>query len=232
MIHHIASAKTDATVAKRILKLMQELGLALALVGWCLAAQAQTLGHERTAEYIPLLQGRAVAVVANHTSMVGGPEGTHLVDTLLSLGVKVKHVFAPEHGFRGEAANGAHIEDGTDATTGLDIFSLHGANRKPQPSQLEGVDMVVFDIQDVGARFYTYVSTLMLVMEACADEGVDVLVLDRPNPHGHHMAGPMLDPDFKSFVGWIPTPMVHGLTLGELANMAVAESWFPGTHRA
>ena len=227
MIHHIASAKTDATVAKRILKLMQELGLVWALLGWCLSAQAQTLGHARTADYIPLLEDRAVAVVANHTSMVGGPDGTHLVDTLLSLGVEVKHVFAPEHGFRGDAANGAHIEDGTDAATGLAIFSLHGSNRKPQPSQLNGIDVVVFDIQDVGARFYTYVSTLMLVMEACAEAGVDVMVLDRPNPHGHHMAGPMLDPDFKSFVGWIPTPMVHGLTLGELANMAVAEAWFP-----
>ena len=227
MIHHIASAKTDATVAKRILKLMQELGLIWALMGWCFAAHAQILGHERTTEYVPLLQGRAVAVVANHTSMIGGPEGVHLVDTLLSLGVEVKHVFAPEHGFRGDAANGAHIEDGIDAATGLNIFSLHGSNRKPQPSQLKGIDVVVFDIQDVGARFYTYVSTLMLVMEACAEAEVDVVVLDRPNPHGHHMAGPMLNPDFKSFVGWIPTPMVHGLTLGELANMAVAETWFP-----
>ena len=140
VIHHIASAKTDAIVAKRISKLMQELGLVWLLVGWCMSTQAQILGNERTAEYLPLLNDRAVAVVANHTSMVGGPEGTHLVDTLLSLGIEVKHVFAPEHGFRGDAANGAIIEDGTDAATGLDIFSLHGSNRKPQASQLRGID--------------------------------------------------------------------------------------------
>jgi len=169
-----------------------------------------------------LLLGRQVALVGNHTSMVGD---VHLVDTLLSLGVNIQHVFAPEHGFRGEAANGAEILDGTDVATGLPVFSLHGAHRKPQPDQLEGIDVVVFDIQDVGARFYTYISSLMLVMEACAEQGVDVVVLDRPNPHGHHMQGPMLDPTFQSFVGLIPVPLVHGLTLGEAATMGCAEGW-------
>jgi uncharacterized protein YbbC (DUF1343 family) len=175
------------------------------------------LGNAQTDEYLPLLLGRQVALVGNHTSVVGD---VHLVDTLLSLGVNIQHVFAPEHGFRGEAANGAKILDGTDLATGLPVFSLHGAHRKPQPEQLEGIDVLVFDIQDVGARFYTYISSLMLVMEACAKQGVDVVVLDRPNPHGHHMQGPMLDPAFQSFVGLIPVPLVHGLTLGEAARMA------------
>lgn len=241
-IHHIASAKTGATVAKRIAKLMTDLGLSLLLGASILSslsgcAQPQSehpnlaaevrLGNEQTEAYLPLLKDQRVAVVGNHTSVVGGlPGATHLVDTLLALGVDVRHVFAPEHGFRGEAANGADIHDGVDALTGLNVFSLHGKHRKPQPEQLEGLDAVVFDIQDVGARFYTYVSSLMLVMEACAAEGVDVVILDRPNPHGHHMQGPMLQPEFKSFVGWIPTPMVHGMTLGELACMAAEEGWF------
>ena len=240
-IHHIASAKTEATVAKRIAKLMTDLGLSLLLgaalsSSLCGCAQPQTpqtspthkvrLGNERTEAYLPLLEGKRVAVVGNHTSVLHA-EGaaTHLVDTLLARGVDVRHVFAPEHGFRGEAANGADIHDGVDALTGLNVYSLHGKHRKPQPDQLEGIDVVVFDIQDVGARFYTYVSSLMLVMEACASEGVEVIVLDRPNPHGHHMQGPMLDPEFQSFVGYIPTPMVHGMTLGELALMGAAEGW-------
>ena len=228
-MHQIASAKTDATVAKRILKLMTDLGLTCLLCFvMVLMACGQTenvsvqLGNAQTNEYLPLLLGRRVALVGNHTSVV---EDVHLVDTLLSLGINIEHVFAPEHGFRGEAANGAEILDGTDVATGLPVFSLHGAHRKPQPDQLEGIDVVVFDIQDVGARFYTYISSLMLVMEACAEQGVDVVILDRPNPHGHHMQGPMLDPAFQSFVGLIPVPLVHGLTLGEAATMGCAEGW-------
>ena len=228
-MHQIAAAKTDATVAKRILKLMTDLGLTCLLCFvMVLMACGQTenvsvqLGNAQTDEYLPLLLGRRVALVGNHTSAVGD---VHLVDTLLSLGVNIEHVFAPEHGFRGEAANGAEILDGTDVATGLSVFSLHGTHRKPQPQQLEGIDVLVFDIQDVGARFYTYISSLMLVMEACAKEGVDVVILDRPNPHGHHMQGPMLDPAFQSFVGLIPVPLVHGLTLGEAATMGCAEGW-------
>ncbi|MDA0940873.1 MAG: DUF1343 domain-containing protein [Bacteroidetes bacterium] len=240
-IHHIASAKTEATVAKSIAKLMTDLGLSLLLgaaIGSSLSgcAQPQTppasqphevrLGNERTEVYLPLLEGKRVAIVGNHTSVLHAQGvATHLVDTLLSRGVNVRHVFAPEHGFRGEAANGADIHDGVDNLTGLKVYSLHGKHRKPQPDQLEGIDVVVFDIQDVGARFYTYVSSLMLVMEACAAQGIEVVVLDRPNPHGHHMQGPMLDPAFQSFVGYIPTPMVHGMTLGELAFMGAAEGW-------
>ena len=224
-IHQIASAKSDATIAKRILKLMNELGLALLLL--CLAipgahGQDIVLGNAQMDVYLPWLQSKRVAVVGNHTSVVGD---VHLVDTLLARGVDIRHVFAPEHGFRGEAANGADILDGTDAATGLPVYSLHGKHRKPQPEQLADIDVVVFDIQDVGARFYTYISSLMLVMEACAEADVSLVVLDRPNPHGHHMQGPMLDPAFKSFVGFIPTPMVHGLTLGEAALMGCAEGW-------
>jgi len=245
----INKAKSPATVAKRIAKLMTDLGLSLLLgaaIGFSLSGCAQPqipqasqphevrLGNERTEVYLPLLEGKRVAIVGNHTSVLHAKGvATHLVDTLLSRGVNVRHVFAPEHGFRGEAANGADIHDGVDNLTGLKVYSLHGKHRKPQPDQLEGIDVVVFDIQDVGARFYTYVSSLMLVMEACAAQGIEVVVLDRPNPHGHHMQGPMLDPAFQSFVGYIPTPMVHGMTLGELALMGSAEGWggLPNTWR-
>ena len=242
-LHHIASAKTDATIAKRILKLMNDLGLiwaAALLLCASLSAcgqqensavhQAVRMGNAQTEIYLPLLLDKDVAVVGNHTSVV---DGVHLVDTLLSSGVNVVHVFAPEHGFRGEAANGADIQDGIDAATGLKVHSLHGKHKKPQPEHLEGINVVVFDIQDVGARFYTFISSMMLVMEACAEHGVEMVILDRPNPHGHHMQGPMLEPEFKSFVGFVPVPMVHGLTLGEVALMACGEGWIevPSTWR-
>ena len=232
---NINKAKSPMTVAKRIGLLMNELGLSLCMAivfmsGIQALGQEPTspirLGNERTEVYLPLLQGKRVGVVGNHTSHIGGrPEATHLVDTLLSMQVDVTCVFAPEHGFRGEAANGAHIRDGVDLATGLPILSLHGSHRKPQPEDMSELDVVVFDIQDVGARFYTYVSTMMLVMEACAEQNVRFVILDRPNPHGHHMEGPMLDSNFQSFVGWIPTPMVHGMTLGELAHMGSQLNW-------
>jgi uncharacterized protein YbbC (DUF1343 family) len=153
------------------------------------------------------------------------------VDTLISRGVSIKKVFAPEHGFRGDRANGAHISDGVDSVTGLPILSLHGKHRKPSSESLADIDIVVFDIQDVGARFYTYLSTLLLVMEAAAENDVRVIVLDRPNPHGHHTEGPMLDPKFSSFVGLAPVPVVHGMTLGEIALMANGEGWLEdGVH--
>ena len=193
------------------------------------------LGNEKMEKLLPLLEGKNVAVVGNHTSVlqadiVNNP--THLVDTLISHGVNVVKAFAPEHGFRGNQANGAHIVDGVDTTTGLGILSLHGKNKKPSPESLSDVSVIVFDIQDVGARFYTYLSTLILVMEASAENDIQVIVLDRPNPHGHHVRGPMLDPKFSSFVGLAPVPVVHGMTLGEIALMANGEGWLEGGIRA
>jgi uncharacterized protein YbbC (DUF1343 family) len=164
-----------------------------------------------------------VALVVNHTSIF--PNKTHLADSLLSLGVKVKTIFAPEHGFRGTATDGEQIANGVDTRTGLPITSLYGTNRKPTPEQLSGVDLVIFDIQDVGARFYTYTSTMHYVLEACAEGGKKCLVLDRPNPNGHLVDGPVLDRRFASFVGLNPVPVAHGCTVGELARMINGEGW-------
>lgn len=161
-------------------------------------------------------------MLVNQTSMVGN---THLVDTLLSLQVGVKVIFAPEHGFRGDADAGEKVSDVTDRKTGLRIVSLYGDNKKPTPQHLEGIDWVIFDIQDVGVRFYTYISSLHLLMEACGEQQVGVIVLDRPNPNGDYVDGPVLDMKFKSFVGMHPIPVVHGLTIGELAQMINGEGW-------
>ena len=183
-------------------------------------------GAERMDEYLPLLQGLRVGVVTNQTGIV---KGRHLVDTLLSRGVYVEVVFAPEHGFRGTAAAGEHVDDTRDAATGLDVVSLYGANRKPRPEQIERCDVIVFDIQDVGCRFYTYLSTMHYVMEACAECGVPLIVLDRPNPNGMYVDGPVLDTArYRSFVGMHPIPVVHGMTLGELARMINGEGWLAG----
>ncbi|QCR22931.1 exo-beta-N-acetylmuramidase NamZ domain-containing protein [Pontibacter sp. SGAir0037] len=182
-------------------------------------------GAEQTARYLPLLQGKRVGMVVNQTSVIGK---THLVDSLLSHGIKITAIFAPEHGFRGEADAGAHVKDSKDTRTGLPIVSLYGSNRKPQPSQLQHVDVLLFDIQDVGARFYTYISTMHYVMEAAAENNKQVLVLDRPNPNGHYVDGPVMDMSLKSFVGMHPIPIVHGLTVGELANMINGEKWLEG----
>jgi len=173
-------------------------------------------------EYLPLLREKRVALLVNHTSTVGE---VHLVDTLLSLGVDVRKIFAPEHGFRGTADAGATISDGRDRATGLPIVSLYGKNKKPTPRQLEDIDVVLFDIQDVGARFYTYISTLFYVMEAVGEQKKTLIVLDRPNPNGHYVDGPVLTPDNKSFVGIAPIPVVHGLTVAEFAMMASGEGW-------
>jgi uncharacterized protein YbbC (DUF1343 family) len=171
---------------------------------------------------LPKLANKRVALVVNHTSLVGD---THLADTLMASGIKIQKVFAPEHGFRGAAADGEKINDGVDSKTGLPIVSLYGANRKPTPAQLEDVDVVIFDIQDVGTRFYTYISTMHYVMEACAEQGKKMYVLDRSNPNGHYVDGPMRVPELKSFVGMHPIPIVHGLTVGELAGMINGEGW-------
>jgi len=176
--------------------------------------------------YLPLLKGKTIAVVGNHSSVVDkNGEQTHLVDYLLSEQIQIKRVFAPEHGFRGIADAGSHIDDGIDSKTGLPIVSLHGKNKKPQPKDLEDVDMVVFDIQDVGVRFYTYISTLQLVMEACAGEGIPIVVLDRPNPNGHYVDGPTMEVAHQSFLGMNPVPLVYGMTIGEYALMVNGEGW-------
>ena len=183
----------------------------------------------RTETYLPLLRDLRVALVVNQTSVLGA---THLVDTLLAAGVDVRRIFAPEHGFRGAADAGATITDGRDDRSGLPIKSLYGKSKKPSAADLADIDVIVFDIQDVGARFYTYISTLYYVMDAAADHGKRVLVLDRPNPNGHYVAGPVLDPAHQSFVGIAPLPVVHGLTVGEFANMANGEGWLPDGKKA
>lgn len=184
-------------------------------------AQLQT-GAEQTKQYLPLIQGKTVALVVNPTSVIGN---THLVDSLQNLGVKIKAIFAPEHGFRGDQEAGAHIESGIDKKTKLPVISLYGNHKKPTKKDLEGVQMVIFDIQDVGARFYTYISTLHYVMEACAENKIPLMVLDRPNPNGHYTDGPVLDTAFRSFVGMHPVPVVHGMTVAEYAQMINGQKW-------
>lgn len=173
-------------------------------------------------KYLPLLKDQKVAIVGNQSSMV---EGTHLVDTLLQSGIEVVKVFSPEHGFRGKADAGEHVNSSIDEKTNLPLVSLYGSNKKPKPEQLAGVDVLLFDLQDVGVRFYTYISTLHYVMEACAEQSVPLIVLDRPNPNGHYVDGPVLDMEFKSFVGMHPVPVVYGMTIGEYAQMINGEKW-------
>jgi len=187
-----------------------------------LDSQRIIVGAERMSVLLPLLNGKEVALVVNHSSMVGN---THLVDTLHSLGVCISVIFAPEHGFRGDADAGEPISDGYDLRTGAAIVSLYGKRRKPVPEDLTGTEIVVFDIQDVGARFYTYISTLFYVLEACAEQDKGAIVLDRPNPNGHYLDGPVLDSRLTSFVGIAPLPIVHGCTVGELAKLFVGEFW-------
>jgi len=172
--------------------------------------------------YVPLLLERQVGLVVNQTSVV---EEQHLLDMLLDKGISVKKIFAPEHGFRGEAGAGEMIRDGKDPKTGIAVLSLYGSTKKPTSEMLEGIDMMVFDIQDVGVRFYTYISTMHYVMEACAEHDIPLLILDRPNPNGYYVDGPVLNPAFSSFVGMHPIPVVHGLTVGELARMINGEGW-------
>ena len=179
-------------------------------------------GAESTEQYFPLLKGKKIAVVANHTAILGH---NHLVDSLKNSGFKVKCVFAPEHGFRGESGNGDKVAGGKDPKTGIPIISLYGKHLKPTAKDLEGVKIVLFDIQDVGVRFYTYISTLQYVMEACAELKIQLIVLDRPNPNGFYVDGPVLKKEFKSFVGMQPVPIVYGMTIGEYALMLNGEGW-------
>lgn len=180
------------------------------------------VGAEQIDTYLPLLKGKKVGLVVNHTSVVGEQ---HLADTLISLKVEVVKVFAPEHGFRGNADAGETVENAKDKRTGLPIISLYGKNKKPSASQIEDLDVLIFDIQDVGTRFYTYISTMHYVMQACAEQNKTLIVLDRPNPNGDYIDGPVLEPAFRSFVGMHPIPVVHGLSVGELAQMINGEGW-------
>lgn len=180
------------------------------------------VGAERKELYLSALKNKSVALVVNHTSKVGNQ---HLLDFMLEQSVHVVKVFAPEHGFRGDADAGELVGNDVDAKTGVSVVSLYGKTKKPASDDLAGIDVVVFDIQDVGCRFYTYISTMHYVMEACAENGVKMIVLDRPNPNGDYVAGPVLKPEFHSFVGMHPIPVVHGCTVGELAMMINGEGW-------
>ena len=195
--------------------------------------QEIVVAANRVKMYLPEVKNKKIAVVANQTSVIFKEKGyTHLVDSLLSLGINIKKIFAPEHGFRGKADAGELVKDGLDTKTGLPIISLHGKNKKPTSTQLKDIDLVVFDIQDVGARFYTYIATLQLVMEACAESNIPVLVLDRPNPNGHYIDGPTMETEHTSFLGMTKIPLVYGMTIGEYANMINEEGWLDNELKA
>jgi uncharacterized protein YbbC (DUF1343 family) len=183
------------------------------------------LAVERLDTYLPMIKDKDLALAVNHTSLLGD---RHIVDTLLSLGVNIKKVFAPEHGFRGAQEAGETVQSGIDPKTSLPIVSLYGSNKKPTADQVADIDIILFDIQDVGARFYTYISTMHYLMEACAENGKTMMVLDRPNPNGDYVDGPILEEAHQSFIGMHPIPIVHGLTVGELALMINGENWLAG----
>lgn len=202
-------------------KYILQLILLFFIVG-CRAQSKISVGIKDTESYLQILKNKQVALVVNQTSSF---EKIHLVDSLLKLKINIKTIFAPEHGFRGTADAGEHVNNSKDISTGLAIISLYGKNSKPTPEQLQGIEVIVFDIQDVGARFFTYISTLHYIMEACAEQNIKVIVMDRPNPNGNYVDGPVLNMKFKSFVGMHPVPVVHGLTIGEYAQMINGEKW-------
>jgi uncharacterized protein YbbC (DUF1343 family) len=173
-------------------------------------------------KYLPLLKGKQVALLVNQTSVVGNK---HIVDAWKSMGINIKVIFGPEHGFRGNAPDGAKIESTVDEKTGIPVVSLYGKKNKPSPEDLAGVDIMVYDIQDVGTRFYTFISSMQYFMEAAAENNIPLLILDRPNPNGFYVDGPVLDPKFKTFVGMQPVPIVYGMTIGEYAQMILLEGW-------
>ena len=203
---------------------MKKIMMAAFLVVCVSALWGRTLktGAAQPERYLPLLKGKSVALLGNHTSRIGNEQ---LLDFLLQKGVDVKKIFCPEHGFRGTADAGETVKDHTDPVTGLPVISLYGKNKKPTPDQLKGIDVVVVDIQDVGIRFYTYLSTLHYMMEACSENNVPLILLDRPDPNGDYVSGPVLDLNFRSFVGMEPVPVVYGCTLGEMARMINGEGW-------
>lgn len=201
----------------------------LLLLTVCLPVRAQgeriILGNEQTSEYYPLLRGKRVALFGNHTSLRGD---RHLLDCLLADSIRVVAVFSPEHGFRGSADAGEKVGSSVDSRTGVPILSLYdGKDKRPSAASMKKFDVLLADIQDVGLRFYTYYITLCRLMDACAEYGKPVILLDRPNPNGHYVDGPVLDMKYKSGVGWLPIPVVHGMTLGELARMVNGEGWLP-----
>lgn len=185
-------------------------------------------GADQPALYLSLLRGKAVAVVTNQTGITAGQ---HLVDKLLSEGIHISKIFTPEHGFRGDHDAGAYVENMRDKATGIPIISLYGRDKKPKAADLADVSVILFDLQDVGVRFYTYISTLTYVMEAAAEQDIPVVVLDRPNPNGFYIDGPVLEPPFKSFVGLHPVPVVYGMTIGEYALMVNGENWLENKRR-
>jgi uncharacterized protein YbbC (DUF1343 family) len=199
--------------------------LFLTIISFRTVATVLQTGAEQTHLYLPLLKGKTIGMVVNQTASIGNK---HLVDSLLSIGISIKKVFAPEHGFRGDHSAGEFVQSGIDPLTGLQVVSLYGKKKKPSAADLNGIDCIVFDIQDVGARFYTYISTLHYVMEACAENNIQLLVLDRPNPNGFYIDGPVLDTAFHSFVGMHPVPIVHACTMGEYAQMINGEKWLKG----
>ena len=203
-------------------KIKQIICISLVLLFFDAQAQKIIVSAERTHSYLTYLKDKKVGVVGNQTSMI---KNTHLVDSLLSLGIDIVRVFSPEHGFRGNADAGEKVKNVIDRKTGLSIISLYGGNKKPQRKQLDGIDILLFDIQDVGTRFYTYISTLHYVMEAAAESDIPLIVLDRPNPNGHYIDGPIREEKFKSFVGMHPIPIVHAMTIGEYAKMIIGEKW-------
>lgn len=186
------------------------------------AQQKITIGAEQLELYLNLLKNKSIALMVNPSSLVGK---SHLVDTLIASGINIKKIFSPEHGFRGTADAGEKISNETDIKTGLPVISLYGDNKKPTEAQLKDIDVIVFDIQDVGVRFFTYISSMHYLMQACANYGKKIIVLDRPNPNGYYVDGPVLEMSYKSFVGMHPIPIVHGLTVGELAQMINGEKW-------
>lgn len=203
-------------------KIRQNIIIILLLSSFGVYAQKLVLGAERIDKILKTIDNKNIAIVGNQTSVVNQ---VHLVDTLISLNQKIISVFSPEHGFRGIEDAGAKIENEIDKKTGLPIISLYGKNKKPTSEQLIGIDVIIFDIQDVGARFYTYISTLHYILEACSEKNIKVVILDRPNPNGHYVDGPILEEKYKSFVGMHQIPIVHGMTIGEYATMIVGEKW-------
>ena len=186
------------------------------------ANNSLVVGAQQYAKYLPQLKSKRVGLVVNQTSTIGQ---THLVDALLAKSINITKIFSPEHGFRGDHDAGAHVKNAVDSKTGIPLISIYGKNKKPSQAALADVDVIIFDIQDVGVRFYTYISSMHYMMEAAAEQGIEFLVLDRPNPNIAYVDGPILEPEFKSFVGMHPIPVLHGMTVGELAKMIKGEGW-------